>query len=247
MSNEACADEYESGNKRKNMDKRYILFDLDGTLTDSYEGIVNALKYCLSKYGIEPKPESFGNIIGPPVIWSLKTFYNIEGEQAMEALKYFREYYDKQGYLENKLYPGVEEMLKTLVAHDKKLLLATSKPEIMAHKVIEHFGLEDYFCFIAGSTAENESDRGYVDTAKTAVRSTKEDVIGYALKTNDILDPEHAVMVGDRVWDIKAAKQFGLQTIGVSYGYAEPGELEQAGADQIAAVPMQLVEMIVQS
>ena len=226
------------------MDKRYILFDLDGTLTDSYEGIRNALTYSLSKYGIVPKSDEFSRIIGPPVIWSLKTFYGIEGEQGMEALNYFREYYDAQGCFENKLYDGVEEMLKTLIAHDKKLMVATSKPEPMAIKIIDHFGLSDYFCFISGSTAENDQDIHYTELKDAVPRASKEDVIRYALESNDIRDIEHAVMVGDRHWDIDAAKAVGIDTIGVRYGYAEEHELEQARADYIADKPMDVVGFV---
>lgn len=226
------------------MDKRYILFDLDGTLTDSYEGIRNALTYSLSKYGIEPRPDEFSSIIGPPVIWSLKNFYGIEGEQGIEALNYFREYYDERGCFENRLYDGVEEMLKTLLAHDKKLMIATSKPEPMAIKIIDHFGLSDYFCFISGATAESEHDNHYTELRGTAPRTSKEDVIRYALESNDIRDIEHAVMIGDRHWDINAAKAIGIDTIGAGYGYADELELEHAGADYIADSPMDIIRLV---
>lgn len=226
------------------MDKRYVLFDLDGTLTDSFEGIKNALTYCLSKYGITPKPSEFSRVIGPPVVWSLKTFYNIEGEQALEALSFFREYYDNKGCFENRVYDNVEEMLKTLKAHDKKLMIATSKPEPMAIKVIEHFGLLDYFCFISGSMAETENDLHYSNLKGTTARSSKEDVIRYALEKNGIRDLEHAVMIGDRRWDIDAAKNIGIDTIGVRYGYADEQELSNAGADIIVDNPMDIIEHI---
>ena len=226
------------------MDKRYVLFDLDGTLTDSFEGIKNALTYCLSKYGITPKPSEFSRVIGPPVVWSLKTFYNIEGEQALEALSFFREYYDNKGCFENRVYDNVEEMLKTLKAHDKKLMIATSKPEPMAIKVIEHFGLSDYFCFISGSMAETENDLHYSNLKGTTARSSKEDVIRYALEKNGIRDLEHAVMIGDRRWDIDAAKNIGIDTIGVRYGYADEQELSNAGADIIVDKPMDIIEHI---
>lgn len=226
------------------MDKRYVLFDLDGTLTDSFEGIKNALTYCLSKYGITPKPSEFSRVIGPPVVWSLKTFYNIEGEQALEALSFFREYYDNKGCFENRVYDNVEEMLKTLKAHDKKLMIATSKPEPMAIKVIEHFGLLDYFCFISGSMAETENDLHYSNLKGTTARSSKEDVIRYALEKNGIRDLEHAVMIGDRRWDIDAAKNIGIDTIGVRYGYADEQELSNAGADIIVDKPMDIIEHI---
>ncbi len=227
------------------MEKRYVLFDLDGTLTDSYEGIRNAFGYCLSKYGISPEPEEYRRFIGPPVLWSLKTFYGIEGEKANEALCYFREYYDSRGCLENHVYDGAEEMLRTLAAHDKKLMVATSKPEPIAIKILEHFGLADYFCFIAGSTAEDENDNHYASLRNAVPRSSKEEVIRYCLRENDIRDLEHAVMVGDRRWDIDAAKKIGMQSIGVRYGYAEPDELEQSGADIIVDTPMEIITHIV--
>ncbi len=223
------------------MEKRYVLFDLDGTLTDSYEGIINALRFSLNKFNVEPKPDTFRKIIGPPVVWSLKKFYGFDDETAEKGCRYFREYYRSSGYLENKVYPGTEEMLKTLRGHDKKLLLATSKPEPMARMVLEHFGLAEYFCFIAGANTDSR-----ISADNQGLRSSKEDVIGYVLKTNGILDPENAVMVGDRMWDIQAGKKFGLQTIGVRYGYAAEGELEEAGADYIASSPLRVAEFIVQ-
>ncbi len=223
------------------MEKRYVLFDLDGTLTDSYEGIINALRFSLTRFNVEPKPETFRKIIGPPVIWSLKKYYGFDDETAELGLRYFREYYNMTGYKENKVFPGTEEMLQTLRGHDKKLLVATSKPEAMARRVLENFGLSDYFCFISGSNSDSP-----VSVESSGLRSTKEDVISYALKTNGILDPENAVMVGDRRWDIDAGKKFGLQTIGVRYGYAAEGELEEAGADYIASSPMRVAEFIVQ-
>lgn len=224
------------------MDKRYILFDLDGTLTDSYEGIINGFKYALDRLGVEPQPETFRKCVGPPIIQSLKSFYGFDDETADEGLRLFREYYSSKGIHENAVYEGVETMLRTLNAHGKKLMIATAKPENMAEQVLENFDLAEQFCFIAGST----SDRP-VPPNDPKLRASKEDVINYILRTNDILDPENAVMVGDRSSDITAAKRFGLQTIGVSYGYGSLEELKNAGADHIVDDPMQLVEIIVQS
>lgn len=223
------------------MEKRYVLFDLDGTLTDSYDGIINGLKYCLSRFTVEPKPDTFRKIIGPPITWSLQNYYGFDDENAKLGLKYFREYYETGGYLENKVYSGVEDMLGILRGHDKKLMLATSKPQKMAERVLEHFGLADYFCFIAGVTVDSD-----LTNPSVKPRKSKEDVIEYVLKANGIFDPENAVMVGDRSWDIKAGKMFGLQTVGVSYGYASAGELEEAGADYIADSPVKAARFIVQ-
>ncbi|MCI5792993.1 MAG: HAD hydrolase-like protein [Lachnospiraceae bacterium] len=224
------------------MEKRYILFDLDGTLTDSYEGIINAFIYALDKMGIEPKEDTFRKCIGPPVTESLRTFYGMSEDEADRGVKLFREYYTDKGIFENVPYPDIETMLKTLLAHGKKLMVATAKPEFMAERVLEHFGLSEYFCFVAGVTTDKAAPPN-----DPKLRSTKEDVINYILRTNDIFDPENAVMVGDRGSDIRAAKKFGLQTIGAEYGYGSVEELTEAGADSIAHDPMQLIEIIVQS
>lgn len=224
------------------MEKRYIFFDLDGTLTDSYEGICRSFEYALNRLGIEPKPETFRECVGPSVVESLMKHYGVSEETAAEGLRLFREYYETRGYSENRLYPDIENVLKTLNAHGKKLMVATAKPEHMAKQVLEHFGLSDQFCFVAGITFEGNQRFG-----DSEIRSTKEDVINYILKTNDILDPENAVMVGDRGSDITAARRFGLQTIGAAYGYGSREELTAAEADYIAEDPMQLIEIIVQS
>ncbi len=223
------------------MDKRYILFDLDGTLTDSYEGIINAFIYTLEHMGIEPRPDTYRKCIGPPVAWSLQTFYGMNEEQAAEGLRLFREYYDAKGCFENFPYIGIEEMLQVLNAHGKKLMVATAKPEHMAVRILEHFGLADYFCFIAGIT----QDKSIPDDPNA--RATKEEVIRYILRTNGILDPENAVMVGDRGGDIRAARMFGLQTIGVAYGYGTEEELRAAGADHIADTPEAVGKIVVLS
>ncbi len=136
----------------------------------------------------------------------------------------------------------VEEMLQVLYAHGKKLMVATAKPEQMALRVLEHFRLSDYFCFAAGITRD-----GVGDSEDPNERISKEDVIRYVLRTNGILDPENAVMVGDRGSDILAARQFGLQTVGITYGYGTEEELTMAGADFIAETPMKVAEYIIQS
>ena len=224
------------------LEKRYILFDLDGTLTDSYEGIINAFKYALHRMGIEPKPETFRKYVGPPVMWSFQTYYGLDDAQAEAGLTLFRDYYSAQGIFENRVYSGIEEMLQVLNAHGKKLMVATAKPEHMALRVLEHFGLRDYFCFVAGIT--HDKSPAFDDPA---IRATKEEVIRHVLRTNGILDPENAVMVGDRSGDIRAGRQFGMQTIGVSYGYGTEEELLSAGADHIAETPGKVAEIIVQS
>ena len=223
------------------MEKKYILFDLDGTLTDSYEGIIHALVYSLNKLGIEPKPDFFREVIGPPLHHTYMDIYGMSAEQSDTATAIFREYYEAKGKFENTPYEGILEVLQTLYAHDKKLMIATAKPEHMAVQIADHFGLSPYLCFIAGVTndqLQHADDPAY--------RSNKKEVIEYILKSNDIKDPENAVMVGDRAYDMLAAKSLGLQTIGVLYGFGTREELEQAGADYIADTPFDVSRHIIE-
>ncbi|MDO4438811.1 MAG: HAD hydrolase-like protein [Eubacteriales bacterium] len=223
------------------MDKKYIFFDLDGTLTDSYEGIINSLLYALNKLNIKPQPDSFNQVIGPPLHLTFMDTYKMSPEESDKAVGIFREYYEAKGKFENIPYEGISETLHTLYAHGKKLMIATAKPEHMAVQIADHFGLSQYLCFIAGTN--NDLTDKLDDPTK---RSSKSDVIKHILKTNDIKDPENAVMVGDRAYDIVSAKALGLQTIGVTYGYGTREELEEAGADYIADTPMDIIRHIIE-
>ena len=223
------------------MEKRYILFDLDGTLTASYEGIINAFVSSLSKFGIEPKADRFNEVIGPPLRHTYMDVYGMSREESEEAIRFFREYYNEKGLFENKPYDGVIDMLHTLYAHDKKLMIATAKPEHIAVRVADHFGLSKYMCFIAGTNSDLVPDQ-----MTQGIRTSKEDVIRYILETNDIKDPENAVMVGDRAYDMTSAKKFGLQTVGVLYGYGSGEELISAGADHLAKDPRDVERYIIE-
>ncbi len=225
------------------MDKKYILFDLDGTLTDSYEGIINALKYSLSELGIEPVPESFRSVIGPPLSLTFEKIYGLEGEDINHAISIFRDYYSERGKFENRVYSGIEDVLKTLYAHDKKLMLCTAKPEHLALQIVEHFDLSRYFCFMAGVTEDRVGEAAMQDPN---ARRTKTDVIRYILRTNDIKDPENAVMVGDRYYDMSSAKELGAQAMGVLYGYGSRQELLDAGADYLADTPEDITRIIIE-
>ena len=222
------------------MEKRYILFDLDGTLTASYEGIINAFVYSLNKFGIEPKADRFNEVIGPPLRHTYMDVYGMSREESEEAIRFFREYYNERGLFENKPYDGIIDMLHTLYAHDKKLMIATAKQDNIAERIADHFGFSPYLCFIAGTTSDFASEDG------GNVRASKEDVIRYILSSNDIKDPEKAVMIGDRAYDISSAKKFGLQTVGVLYGYGTGEELLSAGADYLAKDPRDIERYIIE-
>lgn len=200
-----------------------ILFDLDGTLTDPGIGITNSVAYALDKFGIEIQDRSeLYKFIGPPLQDSFTEFYGFSETDARKAVDYYREYYNDKGIYENRLYDGMADLLSSLCHAGKKLLVATSKPEPFSIRIMEHFGIRQYFTYIAGSHMDG-------------TRSIKKEVIAYALEAGNVTDRSAAVMVGDRKFDILGAKSMGLASIGVLFGYGSLEELEAAGADHIAA------------
>ena len=211
---------------------KYILFDLDGTLTDPGIGITNAVMYALKKFNIEvPDRSELYKFIGPPLLESFEKFYGMSGEESQRALEYYREYFKPYGLYENTVYDGIEELLVALKAQDKKLILATSKPEPFAVEILRHFGLDKYFDFIAGATMDEK-------------RVKKADVIAYALESCGITDLFSAIMIGDREHDVLGAKEVGLESIGVLYGYGDLPELESAGATYIAENPGDILKIV---
>ena len=208
-----------------------FLFDLDGTLTDSSVGITKSVIYALKKYGIEEEDQKkLYAFIGPPLTESFQKFYGFSAEQSIEAVEYYREYYREIGIFENKVYEGMKETLRQLKEKGKRLMVATSKPEPFARRIIRHFGLASYFEYVAGM----ELDGG---------RGTKAEVIAYALQSCGIDDRGKTVMVGDREHDVIGAKKEGLDCIGVLYGFGSREELEKAGADWIIEKPEELCEL----
>ncbi|NLM37973.1 MAG: HAD family hydrolase [Firmicutes bacterium] len=214
------------------MSYQYILFDLDGTLTDPGIGIVNSVRYALRKFGLDGDPEFLRCFIGPPLMDSFMKYYGFDEEKAREAVAYYREYYGPRGIFENQLYPGIPELLQTLVDRRKKLALATSKPTVFARQVLAHFQIDRYFAdeLIVGS---------YLDGQRTK----KTEVIAAALA---LLPPdkEKAVMVGDRKFDIEGAQANGIASIAVTYGYGEPAELEAAGPNHLARTVPELLALL---
>ena len=200
----------------------YILFDLDGTLTDPGLGITNSVAYALKRWNIEVEDrKSLYKFIGPPLQDSFAQYYGFSAQDALRAVDVYREYFREKGLFENEVYPGVESMLKALKEQGKTLILATSKPEEFAIRILKHFHLDGYFTVMAGAT---------MDTS----RNKKGDVIAYALREAGVLDKSKAVMVGDREHDVIGANQNGLDSIGVLFGYGDRDELEKAGATYIA-------------
>ena len=209
-----------------------VLFDLDGTLTDPAVGITNSVMHALKKYGIsvDDRRELY-KFIGPPLHESFENFYGFSREEALQAVEYYREYYRDTGIYENIVYDGVETMLKTLCESGKKIILATSKPEIFAREILRYFDLEKYFYYSAGANLDGS-------------RTDKAEVIEYALREGNVDDKSAAVMVGDREHDIIGANKNGLDSIGVLFGYGNRAELENAGATYVAETVENLYKIL---
>lgn len=211
------------------MTPKAIFFDLDGTLTDSGEGIINCAELALRHFGLPvPSREEMRVFVGPPLDQTFIRF-GVPEDRAQEAIRVFRSRYTTVGIFENQPYPGVGQMLQTLKAQGHRLFVATSKPEVMANKVLEHFGLARYFEQIAGATLDGS-------------RIHKEDVITYLLGLTG--DVGQTLMVGDTAFDVLGAKAHGIPTVGVSWGYGTAEDMVSAGAVRIVHTMDQLVEAV---
>ena len=200
----------------------YLFFDLDGTLTDPALGITNSFKYALKYFGKEiPSYETLCTFIGPPLSDTFKNLLNFEDDKIPEAIKKYREYFSEKGLFENSVYPKIPELLSALKQAGKKLVVATSKPEDYSVRIIEHFGLTQFFNNVCGSLHDT-------------TRTTKDEVISFAIERNNISDKSKILMIGDRKHDILGAKKIGIKSCGVLYGYGCLEELQTAGADFIA-------------
>ncbi len=197
-----------------------ILFDLDGTLTDSAPGITNAVSRALAHFGIAEKPENLLKFIGPPLNESLPEYYGFTPEQTVKAVGVFREYFMEKGWLENAPYPGIGKLLQDLKAAGLQLMVATSKPEVQAVRILQHFGLAMYFDRICGAPLGNEDGARKASVVRAALSYVK--------------DASSVVMVGDRWHDVTGAHENGLPCIGVLYGYGGREELQNADAEFLA-------------
>lgn len=201
-----------------------VLFDLDGTLTDSGLGVANGVLYALEKMGY-PKPtdSELKKYLGPPLWTSFQDYAGMPESDTPEAVRLYREYYNETGAFENSVYPGIPELLAKLESDGKRLAVATSKVDYAALAILRHFNLDHHFEVIAGSDETGE------------LRGTKSLVIAHALSELGLTDGTSIVMIGDREHDILGAKEHGIPGIGVLYGYGDRTELEAAGAAAIAS------------
>ncbi|MEG1848505.1 MAG: HAD hydrolase-like protein [Lachnospiraceae bacterium] len=200
---------------------QYLLFDLDGTLTDPKQGICTCVQYALADAGIEVADlDVLEPFIGPPLLDSFMEFYGMTQEQAQTAIHKYRERFEVQGLYENMIYPGIADMLHHLQALGLHLAVASSKPTVFVERILEHFEIKDCFEVIVGSELDG-------------TRSRKEEVVEETLKRllhHDKSKYDRCVMIGDRKFDIEGAQRFGMNSIGVTYGYGGAEELKQAGA-----------------
>lgn len=211
-----------------------VLFDLDGTLTDSGPGIMNSVKYALEKAGEPvPKTDELRKFIGPPLKGQFMEHCGISEERAAEMVTLYREYFTVTGIFENSVYDGVEEMLKTLKEAGIKIAMATSKPEKFAKIIADHFGLAKYFDVIGGACMDE-------------TRTEKQDVIHYVLEQCEEKELDKIVMIGDRSYDVIGGHAEGLKVIGVLYGYGDLKELSQASADALARTPQEVADLVLE-
>lgn len=215
--------------------KSVLLFDLDGTLTNPAEGITNSFIHALKELGLEiPTYEKLLTFIGPPLIETFKTQFGFDEEMARLGVKKYREYFSEKGLFENEVYEGIFEMLEKLKAAGYRLLIATSKPEPFSIRIAEKFGFAKYFEKICGSNLDE-------------TRSRKAEVIAYALESAGISEYEKSkvLMIGDRHHDIDGAKENGIESMGILFGYGNREEHEKAGADFIATTVQDIITLLV--
>lgn len=217
------------------MKYKYILFDLDGTLTDPKEGITKSVQYALKKFNILIDDlDLLEKFIGPPLKDAFIEYYDFSEEQSFQAIEYFREYFKEKGMLQNKVYEHMEHLLIKLKELGLILIVATSKPTVFAKQILEHFNLDIYFDFIIGSNLDG-------------TRSKKGQIISYIIDNCNITNVKEVLMVGDRKHDIIGAEENNVDSIGVIYGYGSIEELINANATYIVENVMNIFEKIVTS
>jgi len=200
---------------------QHIIFDLDGTLSDSREGIFNAYSYTISKLGLtNPGRDTLKTLIGPPLQKGFEDVFGLKGDRNLEAIKVFREYYSTNGLFENHLYNGIKELIQKLYGSGGALYVATSKYIVYANQVLQYFGIHQYFREVAG--------------ADYSGHASKADLIAGLMRRNGIQDPLDVVIIGDTRYDIDAATELAIDSIGVTYGFCSEDEVASCNPDYIA-------------
>lgn len=213
---------------------KYLFFDLDGTVTDSCEGIYKSFVYALEYYGVKVDDvNSLRPILGPPLKDSFMNMFGFDEKKAEAAVAKYRERFSVKGLFENRVYDGVRELLSSLKGKGYITCLATSKPEEFAKRCLEYFKLDGLFDFITGATFDG-------------ARNTKEDVIGHIINTLGITDVGQILMIGDRKYDLLGAAEFGIDGLGVLYGYGSKEELELCPHIALADTPKDIEAFLIQ-
>lgn len=208
-----------------------ILFDLDGTLTDSQEGIIKSVQYALGKMNIEVADRyALIPFIGPPLLHSFKHFYGLSKADAQKAIGYYREYFERDGIFDNRVYEGITDLLAMLAGKGKRLIVATSKPTIYAEPIVRHYGLGDYFHAIIGASTDG-------------ARTEKGQVIEEALR-HTVDAKESILMIGDREHDVIGAREHGIDVLAVGYGYGTKEEREVHKPDYYCETVAALTEFL---
>lgn len=211
-----------------------ILFDLDGTITDSGEGITKSVQYALSKFGIEePDLENLRKFIGPPLIDSFEKYYGFSREEAVHAREIFNERYQPIGWKENRPYEGIEEVLKALKKEGKMLGIATSKPADTANRVLSHFGLRDYFSVFCAAPLN-----GIGGEKAGRIQAAIEDAKTLGCEAKNV------IMVGDTKFDVLGAHECNIPCVGVTWGFAVEGEFESCDTEFVVDTMEELLEIL---
>lgn len=195
-----------------------VLFDLDGTIIDSFQGITKCVQYALRSQDIEVESrDELRDYIGPPLKYSFRKHYDFDDAVIEELIRKYRERFDQVGIFENELYPGVEDALRALKGRGYRIALASSKPEDACERILNRYGLLRYFDEVVGASADGRI-------------FTKESVLTEVLRRMELAGPKEAVLIGDTIFDVEGARQVGMDCIAVSYGFGRREDLEQAGA-----------------
>lgn len=209
----------------------HLFFDLDGTITDSRPGIIRAAQHALRHFGINARDEDLLPFIGPPLLYSFQQYCGMDAGQAREAVAVYREYYREQGIFECTVYAGVAELLQAAHAAGRVICLATSKPEVFARRIVEHFDLARYFDFIGGATLQGDRD-------------SKEAVLAHACAALGRTNMTGCLLVGDRVYDVQGAEALGMDCAGVLYGYGAPEEFLSPAVVRVCRTVAELHEFL---
>ncbi|RIJ49488.1 HAD family hydrolase [Maribellus luteus] len=211
----------------------HIIFDLDGTLTDNTQGIINSLKYAFDRMQIDDYPEDkLNDFIGPPLQWGFSQLFGLSERNTRLAVEFFREYYSENGWHQNVPYDGIPEMMAELDRLGKRMYIATSKFEKFAVRIMEHFEMDKYILQVKGADYKGE-------------KANKTQIITDLLQMQQLAPSEEIVMVGDTLFDMEGGKQNGLSTIAVAYGFGKEHELKAAQPDFYAEDVEELYELLI--